>query len=136
MVSPFDEWFKANLRVKPRSMTPPFDWSMRFSIYCWLLWKTRCCVILGGDQITRRDIVDKGKRLIEEYERVYYPDRGKEKPLLGVTSHWNGPPSGWFKGNVDVTDGMVFAMPSATVATMMEEEQVYWEESEGRIRDA
>ncbi|KAK8617152.1 hypothetical protein V6N13_117119 [Hibiscus sabdariffa] len=47
--SPFDDWLKENLRFKSHLTIPSF-WCMRISIFCWLLWKARCCEVLGEDQ--------------------------------------------------------------------------------------
>ncbi|KAK8643695.1 hypothetical protein V6N13_012978 [Hibiscus sabdariffa] len=122
LVSPFDEWLKANLTVKPRTMSFPCVWSMRFSIFCWLLWKTHCCTIFGGDQVTRESGFDRGKRLIEECERVYNPERGKEKPLMAALGH-------------SLTrDGLMFVVPPATVALMVEEEQAHWDGAGDRFQ--
>ncbi|KAK8651039.1 hypothetical protein V6N13_140657 [Hibiscus sabdariffa] len=59
MTTPFDAWLIGNLQYRPHQELPDFDWGMRFSIYCWLLWKTRCCELLDLSYVMRESILDK-----------------------------------------------------------------------------
>ncbi|KAK9028711.1 hypothetical protein V6N11_025860 [Hibiscus sabdariffa] len=68
---PFDVWLQDNLHGSSGGKTSNEDWSMRFSIYCWLLWKRRCSMIFDPDYIDRESVLDKGSKLILECETVF-----------------------------------------------------------------
>ncbi|KAK8624170.1 hypothetical protein V6N13_065523 [Hibiscus sabdariffa] len=59
--SPFDDWLKENIRVKSHPASTTVDWSVRFSIFCWLLWKARCSEILGDRRSARESIFVRGQ---------------------------------------------------------------------------
>ncbi|KAK8981341.1 hypothetical protein V6N11_060013 [Hibiscus sabdariffa] len=47
------------------------NWGMKFSIWCWLLWKECCSMVLDEEYSERDGVCDKGRRLIAECERTY-----------------------------------------------------------------
>ncbi|KAK8560390.1 hypothetical protein V6N13_082833 [Hibiscus sabdariffa] len=58
--------FKDNLSSVSGLQRPGMDWGMRFSIWCWLLWKLRCCIVLDDEFSEREGVLDIGYRLIVE----------------------------------------------------------------------
>ncbi|KAK8516809.1 hypothetical protein V6N11_046775 [Hibiscus sabdariffa] len=53
-----------------RSITSDMEWSTRFVVLCWLIWKRRCCLVLASGERYREDIILRGDRLLEECKRV------------------------------------------------------------------
>ncbi|KAL4291930.1 hypothetical protein GQ457_14G018930 [Hibiscus cannabinus] len=75
---------------------------MEFAIYCWLLWKLRCSMVLDSSFVERGSVWDRGRWLLLECQAVNAaavrgPDAG-----LSAEVRWTSPPSGWIKCNVDV----------------------------------
>ncbi|KAK9024491.1 hypothetical protein V6N11_004651 [Hibiscus sabdariffa] len=76
---------------------------MRFSIFCWLLWKNRCSALFDTEHYVREGILDKGDRLILEcnkvfsYSKVYQPRPGVREMFC------KGPARDWVKVNVDAS---------------------------------
>ncbi|KAK8551640.1 hypothetical protein V6N12_040271 [Hibiscus sabdariffa] len=36
------------------------DWPQKFAILCWLLWKNRCCRVMGGECMHREELLVRG----------------------------------------------------------------------------
>ncbi|KAK8487679.1 hypothetical protein V6N11_012734 [Hibiscus sabdariffa] len=121
---PFDVWLQDNLHGSSGGMTSNEDWSMRFSICCWLLWKQRCSMIFDTDYIDRESVLDRGSRLILECETVLVSSRLTPNHVSRDEEHWEGPA----QGRSQSIKGVVYVMPPSTVAMCIEEEEHWWEE--------
>ncbi|KAK8562211.1 hypothetical protein V6N12_049258 [Hibiscus sabdariffa] len=64
-VAPFEDWFHDNINNGMSVGDGRAVWNVRFSIYCWLLWKLRCSKVLDADYVERESILDRGNRLID-----------------------------------------------------------------------
>ncbi|KAK9034590.1 hypothetical protein V6N11_050747 [Hibiscus sabdariffa] len=106
---PFDVWLHGNITGRLINEAERADWGMRFSVYCWLLWKRRCSLVLDVDFIERETVLDWSNRIIEDCKAVYSPLRTATTVVQRPVWSWEGPPHGWVKGNVDaavnVSDG-------------------------------
>ncbi|KAL4368559.1 hypothetical protein GQ457_05G007400 [Hibiscus cannabinus] len=93
-----EEWIRVNL-FAPITVTTRQDWPQVFAIFCWLLWKNRCCRIMGSDYMHYEELLARGNRLLDECIRTFSGSRNSERrgPLL----IWKRPASGWIKVNVD-----------------------------------
>ncbi|KAL4272206.1 hypothetical protein GQ457_13G013010 [Hibiscus cannabinus] len=60
---PIKAWLCKNL-FEPNSVTCDEDWPIRFAILCWLLWKRRCCLVLGSGESFRDDVLVCGDRMV------------------------------------------------------------------------
>ncbi|KAL4301824.1 hypothetical protein GQ457_10G009460 [Hibiscus cannabinus] len=65
-------------------MVADMDWSTRFAIMCWLLWKCRCRLVLAPEKGYMGDILA----------------RARFAPAC-CSKRWEAPPRGWVKLNVD-----------------------------------
>ncbi|KAK8994803.1 hypothetical protein V6N11_045872 [Hibiscus sabdariffa] len=83
MTTPFDAWLIGNLQYRPHQELPDFDWGMRFSIYCWLLWKTRCCELLDLSYVMRESILDK-------CNQIFYRNKVNKVRSAKGEIFWNG----------------------------------------------
>ncbi|KAK9020510.1 hypothetical protein V6N11_010533 [Hibiscus sabdariffa] len=98
---PFDVWLHGNITDRLFNGVARDDWSMRFSVYCWLLWKRRCSIVLDTDFIERESVLDWATRFIEDCNIAYNPLRTAPTVVQRPVRSWEGPPHGWVKGNVD-----------------------------------
>ncbi|KAK8658965.1 hypothetical protein V6N13_029184 [Hibiscus sabdariffa] len=98
---PFDVWLHGNITGRLINEAERADWGMRFSVYCWLLWKRRCSLVLDVDFIERETVLDWSNRIIEDCKAVYSPLRTATTVVQRPVWSWEGPPHGWVKGNVD-----------------------------------
>ncbi|KAK8512435.1 hypothetical protein V6N12_075014 [Hibiscus sabdariffa] len=64
---PLDEWLHGNITGSLVAAVGGVDWGMRFSIFCWLLWKVMCSMVLDGDYVERESVFNQGNRLILEW---------------------------------------------------------------------
>ncbi|KAK8669638.1 hypothetical protein V6N13_107063 [Hibiscus sabdariffa] len=142
--TPFDDWMVDNLRYSSNWDNLEFDWSIRFSIFCWLLWKTRCCELFDLDSVTRESILDRGNRLIAECNQVF--SRNKVNIIRPVRDGnlWKGPGQGWVKvrhvpremngaadklaamGRGYSKEGRLLIAPPDMVVTIVNDEQCRW----------
>ncbi|KAK8621749.1 hypothetical protein V6N13_081182 [Hibiscus sabdariffa] len=84
-------------------------WGVHFSIWCWLLWKLRCCRILDEEFLEREGIFEKGCRLIAECEHSFGLDAPMQVTEPRHWLWWVGPARGWVKLNVDVACSVLIA---------------------------
>ncbi|KAK8620401.1 hypothetical protein V6N13_066880 [Hibiscus sabdariffa] len=98
---PIHEWLTGNMFGTPRDISDE-NWSIRFIILCWLIWKRRCSFVLASEVRRMEDILTSGDRLVEECRRAFY---GQAAPSVAPTSatSWSCPPVDWVKINVDAT---------------------------------
>ncbi|KAK8534756.1 hypothetical protein V6N12_057400 [Hibiscus sabdariffa] len=127
-------------------------WGVHFSIWCWLLWKLRCCRILDEEFLEREGIFEKGCRLIAECEHSFGLDAPMQVTEPRHWLWWVGPARGWVKLNVDVAvcladgrasiggairddmamgrdcgmHGSLFDGPPGSIAGRLEEERHHW----------
>ncbi|KAK8512295.1 hypothetical protein V6N12_032018 [Hibiscus sabdariffa] len=64
---PFESWLQDNLSSAASLQRSGMDWGMRFSIWCCLLWKLRCCMVFDAEFSEREGVLDRGYMLIAEY---------------------------------------------------------------------
>ncbi|KAL4296817.1 hypothetical protein GQ457_12G001150 [Hibiscus cannabinus] len=94
-------WLCKNL-FDPNFVTCDEDWPIRFVVLCWLIWKRRCCLVLGSGEGFRDDILVRGDRMVEECKRALCANQWvSSRPV--VQSSWLAPPLGWVKLNVDAS---------------------------------
>ncbi|KAL4304528.1 hypothetical protein GQ457_10G007360 [Hibiscus cannabinus] len=75
------------------------DWPQAFAIFCWLLWKNRCCRVMGSECMPREELLARGRRMLEECSRTF---RGSRHTVRrGLLMSWQRPPLEWVKVNVD-----------------------------------
>ncbi|KAK8599942.1 hypothetical protein V6N12_049808 [Hibiscus sabdariffa] len=55
---PFDVWLHGNISGTLTMVDAEVDWSMQFSIFCWLLWKLRCSVVLDARYVQRESVLE------------------------------------------------------------------------------
>ncbi|KAK8658618.1 hypothetical protein V6N13_036821 [Hibiscus sabdariffa] len=94
---PYDDWLRVNLLGSGIMAGLSVDWSMHFSIYFWLLWKQRCCMIFDVDHVDRDSVLAKGQRLISECE-VIASSRTTPSTVVHDNAIWEGPEREWIKG--------------------------------------
>ncbi|KAL4279937.1 hypothetical protein GQ457_03G021630 [Hibiscus cannabinus] len=94
-----DDWFRVNLFAPNIVTSTRKEWPQVFAIFCWLLWKNRCCRIMGSECMHWEELLARGNRLLDECSRTFSGSRNTERrgPLLA----WKRPASGWIKVNVD-----------------------------------
>ncbi|KAK8574059.1 hypothetical protein V6N13_097053 [Hibiscus sabdariffa] len=68
---PFESWLQDNLSSAASLQRSGMDWGMRFSIWCCLLWKLRCCMVFDAEFSEREGVLDRGYMLIAECERIF-----------------------------------------------------------------
>ncbi|KAK8655726.1 hypothetical protein V6N13_108294 [Hibiscus sabdariffa] len=110
---------------------------MRFSIFCWLLWKARCSEILGDNRAACESLLVRGQQLIDECERVFAPTPTMSFSEMSSVVLWTGPDAGWVKGNVDAVVkpmeecAAIGGLPRIVVV-MVEEDKAIWANSGNR----
>ncbi|KAK8693145.1 hypothetical protein V6N13_070739 [Hibiscus sabdariffa] len=143
---PFEEWLHGNITGRLVNGVARDEWGMRFSIYCWLLWKRRCSIVLDTEFIERESVLDWATRFIEDCNTAFNPLRTAPRMLQSSGRAWEGPPIGWVKGNVDAAvnvsngraavggvfrdadvQGESFRHPPVEVIALLEAEQQHWE---------
>ncbi|KAK8993366.1 hypothetical protein V6N11_033467 [Hibiscus sabdariffa] len=115
---PFDVWLHGNITGRLFNGVARDDWSMRFSVYCWLLWKRRCSIVLDTDFIERESVLDWATRFIEDCNIAYNPLRTAPTVVQRPVRSWEGPPHGWVKGNVDAAVNVSNGRSSVLVAEL------------------
>ncbi|KAL4364057.1 hypothetical protein GQ457_04G031790 [Hibiscus cannabinus] len=93
------QWLLKNL-FDATFMAIDTDWSIRFAIFCWLLWKRRCCLLLDSEMGVLGDIYMHGNKMVEECSRVKC-DMQRDRGGRVLVSNWAPPQVGWVKLNVD-----------------------------------
>ncbi|KAK9008795.1 hypothetical protein V6N11_080273 [Hibiscus sabdariffa] len=105
----FDEWLHGNITRSLVANVERGEWGMRFSVFCWLLWKRRCSMVLDGDFVERESVLDRGNHFILECKAAYSQLHSVPMAVHRREQWWEGPQRGWVKGNVDaavnVNDG-------------------------------
>ncbi|KAL4378618.1 hypothetical protein GQ457_02G035470 [Hibiscus cannabinus] len=98
---PFDEWLRNNIG---QSIDTPWygpRWEARFAVFCWLLWKDRCSVVIGSDFNPKDDLLFRGNRLVDECFQGATNRLMVSRHEQASTPTWCLPIPGWVKGNVD-----------------------------------
>ncbi|KAK8613541.1 hypothetical protein V6N13_101300 [Hibiscus sabdariffa] len=96
----FDVWLQCNL-TSTYGSTYGDRWDSWFAIYCWLLWKDRCSVVLDSDHVPREDVLARGDRLVSECVSVLSSRLRNPTFDFIQPPQWSQPALGWVKGNVD-----------------------------------
>ncbi|KAL4353303.1 hypothetical protein GQ457_06G005280 [Hibiscus cannabinus] len=73
---------------------------LRFAITCWLIWKRRCCLVLGTGETFNDDILVHVNRMVEGCKRAFIANQRAPSRSI-VQSCWCTPSLGWIKLNVD-----------------------------------
>ncbi|KAL4318457.1 hypothetical protein GQ457_18G015190 [Hibiscus cannabinus] len=98
---PFKGWLCKNL-FDPNFVICDEDWSIRFAIICWFIWKRRCCLVLGSGETFNDDILVRVNRMVEGCKRAYCANLRVPSQSI-VQSCWCAPSLGWVKFNVDAS---------------------------------
>ncbi|KAK8593925.1 hypothetical protein V6N13_042522 [Hibiscus sabdariffa] len=88
---PFDAWLHDNLHSGSNMVSSSMNCGVRFSIWCWLLWKLRCCMVFDEDFSERVGVFEKGCRLSAESERTFglgEPTQAVEQRCLLSWKDW------------------------------------------------
>ncbi|KAK9024347.1 hypothetical protein V6N11_004514 [Hibiscus sabdariffa] len=80
------------------------EWSIRFAIMCWLLWKRRYRILLEPEVGVLEDVLTQGNRLVMECSRATN-DRQVTGTASVMLQRWSNLPIGWIKLNVDASGG-------------------------------
>ncbi|KAK8985041.1 hypothetical protein V6N11_082658 [Hibiscus sabdariffa] len=103
LAAPFDIWLLDNIQRSVRLDHPEFDWSMRFLIFCWLLWKHRCDILFDMNYSMHESILDRGNRLIIECNKAFSCTKS-DQLWTGIRERfWKRPDRDWVKVNVDAS---------------------------------
>ncbi|KAK8593044.1 hypothetical protein V6N12_045133 [Hibiscus sabdariffa] len=121
---PFDEWFDANVNKRLSGGDGGVDWGVRFSIYCWLLWKSCCSRMLDVDYEEQGSILERRNRLVVECGAAFRAQQQRLPREMSSILHWEGPRCGWIKRNVDA--GVNPSDGSAAVGGVFRDESGTW----------
>ncbi|KAL4318195.1 hypothetical protein GQ457_18G013860 [Hibiscus cannabinus] len=143
--TPFDAWLLNNIKRSARPEQPDFDWSMQFSIFCWLLWKNRCRIVFDKKFAMHDSILD--SVLLAELWAIYDGlnqawDAGFQRVVVESD---NKEARGWFVKSCHVLreenaaanklvvlgkgcgmNGSIFVVPPRAVASIVEHDQRRW----------
>ncbi|KAK8512984.1 hypothetical protein V6N12_030392 [Hibiscus sabdariffa] len=67
MSLPLEEWVLANINPHGSCSRDDPEWSVRFVVFCWLLWKRRCGLLLDDGYVDRGDFVAHGLKLASDF---------------------------------------------------------------------
>ncbi|KAK8977930.1 hypothetical protein V6N11_059559 [Hibiscus sabdariffa] len=98
---PFKDWLHGNNTGRLVAAVGRKNWGVKFSIFCWLLWKLRCSMVLDGDFVERESVLNQGNCLMLECKAVFSASGLVPAATSHLEQRWEGPQSGWIKGNVD-----------------------------------
>ncbi|KAK8597848.1 hypothetical protein V6N13_095244 [Hibiscus sabdariffa] len=126
----FDDWLHDNISGRLAEVGGRKDWAMEFSIFCWLLWKLRCNMVLDSEFVERESELDRGRRLMLECRAAFAASLRVSTVNSDYVQRWEGPQSSWVKCNVDAA-GSVLIAPPGRVAMLVAADQQRWEE--GRL---
>ncbi|KAL4363646.1 hypothetical protein GQ457_04G012640 [Hibiscus cannabinus] len=98
---PIHEWLTGNMFDTPRDISDA-NWSIRFIILCWMIWKRRCSFVLASEVRRMEDILTSGNRLVEECRRAFDGQTASSVTPTSANS-WSCPSVDWVKINVDAT---------------------------------
>ncbi|KAL4388177.1 hypothetical protein GQ457_09G011880 [Hibiscus cannabinus] len=100
---PFDEWLRNN--IGQSNDTPWYGPRLeaRFAVFCWLLWKDRCSVVIGSDVNPKDDLLFRGNRLVNECFQGATNRLMVSRHEQASTPTWCLPILGWVKGNMDAS---------------------------------
>ncbi|KAK8638827.1 hypothetical protein V6N13_137236 [Hibiscus sabdariffa] len=101
--APFNVWLLDNIKRNTSPEQLDFDWSMRFSIFCWLLWKDRCSAMFDKEYHVCEGILVRVDRLIIECNKVFSDSKVRHSRPGFRESFWKGPIRDWVKVNVDAS---------------------------------
>ncbi|KAK9038062.1 hypothetical protein V6N11_022955 [Hibiscus sabdariffa] len=112
----FEDWLHGNISGSLPAIIGRTDWDMEFAIYCWLLWKLRCSMVLDLSFVERESVWDRGRRLLVECQAVFAASvRG---PAAGSSAETR-----WAS-----LQGNRFAAPPASVALAVAADKQHWED--------
>ncbi|KAK9028278.1 hypothetical protein V6N11_068085 [Hibiscus sabdariffa] len=94
-----DEWLRVNLFAPAGFLIVLMEWPRKFAILCSLLWKNRCCRVMGSECLHREELLVRGTRLLEECLSSFHDRR--DVVTRGLLERWKCPALGWVKVNVD-----------------------------------
>ncbi|KAL4304165.1 hypothetical protein GQ457_10G007230 [Hibiscus cannabinus] len=97
----FKEWFCTNL-FEGSFVSNDDEWSNRFAIMCWLLWKRRCRLLFEENVGVLDDVLVTGNRLLMQTRDAFTVLAGSYA-RSAVVRLWSRPPPGWVKMNVDAS---------------------------------
>ncbi|KAK9002467.1 hypothetical protein V6N11_025145 [Hibiscus sabdariffa] len=123
----FDVWLHGNISGGLAEVGGRKDWAMEFSIYCWLLWKLRCSMVLDSDFVEHESVLDRGRRLILECKAEFAASTRVPAATSDSEQRWEGPQRGWVKCNVDAA-GSMLVVPPGRVALLVAADQKRCEE--------
>ncbi|KAL4362376.1 hypothetical protein GQ457_04G024310 [Hibiscus cannabinus] len=96
---PFTEWITVNIQDIGNMVSLKPVWPSLFSITCWVLWKKRCCLVLGSDPNCYGDVISFCQRFRDEVVAASTRHASNVQPRTGMC--WLPPPRGWVKVNAD-----------------------------------
>ncbi|KAK8504438.1 hypothetical protein V6N12_030534 [Hibiscus sabdariffa] len=67
MSLPFKEWVLASINSQGFCSRGDAAWPVRFVVFCWLIWKRRCSLLLDDRYVERWDFVTHGLCLATEF---------------------------------------------------------------------
>ncbi|KAL4290725.1 hypothetical protein GQ457_14G003440 [Hibiscus cannabinus] len=97
----FKEWFCTNL-FEGSFVSNDDEWSNRFAIMCWLLWKRRCRLLFEENVGVLDDVLVTGNRLLMQTRDAFTMLVGSYA-RCAVVRLWSRQPPGWVKMNVDAS---------------------------------
>ncbi|KAK8516544.1 hypothetical protein V6N12_038784 [Hibiscus sabdariffa] len=148
----FEDWLHDNISGRLPAIISRKDWGMEFAIYCWLLWKLRCSMVLDPSFVERESVWDRGRRFLVECQAVFAASVRDPAALSISEKRWIRPQRDWIKGNVDAAvsigdgrscngvadklaklgqqaslQGLRFVVPPGLVALDVAAEKQFWE---------
>ncbi|KAK8552548.1 hypothetical protein V6N12_041137 [Hibiscus sabdariffa] len=67
MSLPLKEWVLANINPHGSCSQGDPEWPVRFAVFCWLLWKRRCGLLLDDGYIDRGDLIVHDLKLASDF---------------------------------------------------------------------
>ncbi|KAL4325692.1 hypothetical protein GQ457_11G004850 [Hibiscus cannabinus] len=77
------------------------EWPVRFVVFCWLLWKRRCGLLLDDGYVDRGDLVAHGLKIASDFTDGMKSEGVSHNLGTVVAPTWTCPRPGWVKINAD-----------------------------------
>ncbi|KAK8489699.1 hypothetical protein V6N11_024367 [Hibiscus sabdariffa] len=87
----FEDWLHGNISGRLPAIIGRPGWDMEFAIYCWLLWKLRCSMVLDSSFVERESVWDRGRRLLQaslQGNRFAAPPASVALAVAADKQHW------------------------------------------------